>query len=482
MALRFELNGSPVDVAGLSPRTTLLQYLRNEAKLPGTKEGCAEGDCGACTVVVLDPDAPGGPALRAINSCLVLLPMLAGRRVWTVEGLAGDRLHPAQQAMVDALGSQCGFCTPGIVMSLVEATYRTDLDAAWKLEDQLCGNLCRCTGYRPIREAAESVAGSCPDDRLAAALAQPGTSPGAVTYLTPAESYQRPDSLAALWRALAERPLARVVCGATDLGLEVTKRRATFADLVDVSAVPELVGIEAIDAGWSIGAAVRLSDLETWAEAKLPPIARILRFFGARQIKHQGTIGGNLCNASPIGDLPPVLLALGARVVLGSGAGLRTLPLDDFFLDYRQTALQAGEVLVRVEVPAIPDDARVGAYKVSKRRELDISTVAAGLWVRVVDGSVIDARLAYGGMAATPARASAAEAALIGQRWEEATVERAVIALAGDFQPLDDHRGSAWYRTTLAANLLRAFFHETASNRLPTLPDRPTGTVLQEGT
>lgn len=477
--MEFELNGQVVDIGHLPPTTTLLQFLRVHRRLCGTKEVCAEGDCGACTVILLDPDALGGPALRAVNSCLILLPMVSGRRVWTVEGLADSGLHPAQQAMVDELGSQCGYCTPGIVMSIAEAAHRDDLDSDWKLEDQLCGNLCRCTGYRPIRDAARKVAATHPDDALARALKEPGASLGAAWAEEASGAYRRPKTLEGVFSAFVDLDSPRVVCGATDLGLDVTKRRNDWTDVIDLSAVEELRGIRPIDGGWSIGATVRLSDLERWAETELPPVARMLRFFGARQIKHMGSIGGNLCNASPIGDLAPILLALGATAVIAGPEGERRVALSDFFVAYRKTALGDSEILAAIEVPEVPDDARVVAYKVSKRRELDISAVACGLYVRVSDGTVTEARFGFGGMAATPSRAANAEEAVVGQPWSQATLDRAAAALSTDFSPIDDHRGTAWYRSTVAANLVRAFFAETSTERMPALPDYPSGTVVE---
>lgn len=476
--LRLYVNDRLVEARGVAPTTTLLQWLRQEG-LTGTKEGCAEGDCGACTVLVLDPEARGGPRLRAVNSCLVLLPMMQGLKLWTVEGLAeADAAHPVQEAVVRHLGSQCGYCTPGVVMSLAEASHRDDLDAPWKLTDQLAGNLCRCTGYRPIRDAAREVAGTGPDDAPARALEGARREAVLSEYRHGEARFLMPGSLDALFDALEAHPEARVIAGGTDLGLAVTKQHLELPCLVSLEAVPGLRAVEETDEGWRFGAALTLTDLEAATRERLPPVHRMLRYFGSRQIKHRGTLGGNLCNASPIGDLAPVLLSLGARAVIRGRAGRRTVALDDFFTAYRKTALGPGEILEAVEVARIPEDVRAAAYKVSKRRELDISTVSAGMWVRTgADGKVLEARLAYGGMAATPARARSAEAALVGQAWDEAAVEAAMAAVDEDFEPIDDLRGSAWYRRTVARNLLRGFYLETRETRLPGLPDRPTATV-----
>ncbi|MEM7158316.1 MAG: xanthine dehydrogenase small subunit [Myxococcota bacterium] len=494
--VQLHLNGEALEVSGVSPTMTLLEYLRGERSQSGTKEGCAEGDCGACTVVVIDPESPGGPRFRAVNSCLLLLPLLHGKHVYTVESLRsgpparpGDEgYHPVQEALVAKLGSQCGYCTPGVIMSMFEACYRDDLDAPWKLDDQMCGNLCRCTGYRPIREATVQIAGKRPDDRFSAALQAAADGPPAPAlayrYEPPAASGHRPQrfwiprTFDELFEIRAEHPQARLVVGATDLGLDVTKHGERFEAMISLQGIESLRTLTH-DAGlWSIGATVRLADLEDVTDHALPPIARILRFFGSRQIKNGATVGGNLCNASPIGDLAPVLLSLGATMVMRGSAGEREVSIDDFFVGYRKTVLTADELLVRVELSDPPPEARIGAYKVSKRREMDISAVAAGLRVDVVDGVVKAARFGFGGMAATPARASQAEAAVVGQAWSQQACEAAARAVANDFTPMSDHRGSAWYRSTVAANLLRGFFADTAEQPVPRLPDRPTGTLL----
>jgi len=481
--IQFKLNGKDVVITDLPPTTTLLYYLRDHLGLTGTKEGCNEGDCGACTVAVIDTEAVGGPAFRAVNACLVLLPMVQGKQVFTVEALRGpDALHPAQQHMVDKLGSQCGYCTPGIVMSLFEATYRRDLDEPWKLDDQLAGNLCRCTGYRPIRDAATDVAGTLPEDRFAAALAAAAPPSMELGYRHGEQLYFNPATLPELWELLDEHPTARFVVGGTDLSLEVTKRFEAPPLLISLEGIDGLRRIERADDALVIGATTPLSDLEVAVKDDFPAIERMLRFFGARQIKNRGTLGGNLCNASPIGDMAPVLLSLGAEAVLRSRDRTRTLPLQDFFLDYRKTALMPSEILAAVRVPwTPPGDVRSIAYKVSKRQELDISAISAGLCVELDDQQrVVLARLAFGGMAATPKRAALTEAALIGQPWSEDTVEAALGKLDEDFAPLSDHRGSAWYRSTVAKNLLRGFFLETALDPRPRLPYRPTGTVIVE--
>jgi xanthine dehydrogenase small subunit len=511
--MHLYLNDERVEISHLDPTTTLLRYLRDEAGLRGTKEGCAEGDCGACTVVVLDPARPTneGASYRAVNSCLLLLPMLHGKRVYTVESLArGGEPHTAQRALMERLGSQCGYCTPGIVMSLVEATYRPDLSEPWQVDDQLCGNLCRCTGYRPILAAAEAVAGARPEDELARGLSLWGGE-GALAEARGGVEVHRaegagralaaPTSLGALWAEWAREPSARLVMGGTDLSLMITKRFERPARLLSLELLPELRGseVEVLPSGerrWWVGAGEALSDVERLARERCPSLERMLRFFGARQIKNRGTLGGNLCTASPIGDTPPALLALGASVELRSAAGARLVPLDEFFLGYRQTALRPQELLTRVCVPLPPPidphaphmSARHDrAYKVSKRQELDISAVSAAFSVTLsrplspaLDAeppTITAARLAYGGVAAIPTRARNAEAALIGAPWSEEALERAVAALSLDFTPISDHRGSAWYRATVAGNLLRGFWHEVTEGAPARLPYRPTAAV-----
>jgi len=484
--VNLHVNGQLREVYGVSPTTTLLEWLRGPAGLPGTKEGCAEGDCGACTVVVIDPDAPGGPRLRGVNSCLLFLPLLHGKHVITVEGLrqAGDSgWHPVQEVLVAALGSQCGYCTPGVIMSMVEACYRGDLDAAWKLDDQMCGNLCRCTGYRPIREATEKIAGLRPEDRISALVRDSeGERPLTLRYASGAGAREQrffvPGSLPELFDLMDAHPGLRLVMGATDLGLDVTKKGERFPALASLQAIPELRRLEHAGGRWTIGATVRLADLEDATDHALPPVARMLRFFGSRQIKNSATVGGNLCNASPIGDLAPVLLALDATIVVAGRAGERRVPIDDFFVGYRKTALRPGELLVRVELSDPPAAAKVVAYKVSKRREMDISAVAAGMCVVVDDGVVTSARLGFGGMAATPIRARTAEAALVGQPWSQAACDAAAACIEQEFRPLSDHRGSAWYRATVARNFVRGMYADTLREAVPRLSDRPSGTLL----
>jgi xanthine dehydrogenase small subunit len=480
--IQLTINHELVEIKGLPPHTTLLQYLREHALLRGTKEGCAEGDCGACTVALLEqsPDSP--PQWRAINACLLLLPMLDGKEIITVEGLTeNERLHPVQETLVNHFGSQCGYCTPGVVMTMFEACYRTDLDTDGKLDDQMCGTLCRCTGYRPIKDATKAIAGLLPADSAGQRLEQPLTPLRDLTYGDENHLFIRPASMETLWSALKDHPDARLVAGATDLGLDVTKKHQTWPVLIGLDGIPALQEILESDTEWSIGGAVPLSHLEHRLEDALPALVRMLRYFGSRQIKNRATVGGNLCNASPIGDLAPILLALNAEVTLSSREAQRSVPLDSFFLDYRKTALREGEILSRITIPKPAVDARVGSYKVSKRRELDISAVAAGCFLRLdSQNRVEEIRLGYGGMAATPKRATHTEQALLGQEWSQSVVKRAMESLEKDFQPLTDHRATAWYRGKVAKNLLLGFYLETLNSTQAALGDHPSGTIVLE--
>jgi len=474
--LRFCLNDRWVELDDVSPTTTLLRYLRDNAHLTGTKEGCAEGDCGACTVAVLET-IDGKAQYRAINSCLLLLPMIQGKRVYTVEALKdASGYHPVQHALADELGSQCGYCTPGVVMAMFETCYGEGFKEPWELDAALCGNLCRCTGYRPIREATAKVAGLRPVDRFARALHEAKPESMQLAYEATSQRFFTPATLGELWDVLDAHPNARFVNGGTDLSLEITKRYAEPPILVSLEGIPELKQFDFNSSQVRIGAAVDLSTLE-FASKSVPMLERMLRYFGARQVKNRATVGGNLCNASPIGDLPPVFLSLDATFVLLSRAGERRVKASDFFLAYRKTALAPKEILGRVEFAPLGKDVRATSYKVSKRRELDISCVSAAFAVELDGENVKSARLAYGGMAATPLRAKQVEAALVGKPWTQANVDAAAKLLDGDFKPLSDHRGSAPYRMLVAKNLLRGFFEETRTSSQPRLPHPHTATV-----
>jgi xanthine dehydrogenase molybdopterin binding subunit/xanthine dehydrogenase small subunit len=460
-AIEFRLNGEPVRVDSVSPNTTLLEWLRTSG-LTGSKEGCAEGDCGACSVAIVDRDARGKRCYRAINSCLVPLPLVAGREIISVEGVGCPKMHPVQTAMVENFGSQCGYCTPGFIMSLFEGFYRKDLKTAAQLDEQLCGNLCRCTGYRPIRDAAaDAFAQRDGSDEFDAQLKTAKAKLKAARYNFDGETFLRPTSLEKLFRAMAEHSNARLIAGATDLGLEITKRFQHFPTLISVEAVAELNEISSTETEWRVGAATTLTKLDDLLGAEFPEIRQMLCVFGSRQIRNRATLGGNLVTASPIGDSPPVLLALDANVVIASAAGERVLPLDEFFVAYRKTALKSGEILKSIVIPRPQSgvETRRRFYKVSKRREMDISTVASCFAVTLDEsGTITKARLAYGGVAALPVRAKKTEATLVGKSWNDSTCEEVVPILENEFTPISDVRGSAAYRQRLIANLLRKFF------------------------
>ena len=426
-----------MDVSDADLHQSLLDYLRHHG-MSGSKMGCNEGDCGACTVLLLEKEGPP----RAINSCLVLMGSLVGRSVITAEGLhENDRLHPVQQAMVELNGSQCGYCTPGFICSMAEASARGIQHDAPAVADQLCGNLCRCTGYRPIREAMMQV----PTTQVPACAASSSPS---------LPDYHRPSSVQEALKLKAQLPDAPFIAGATELAVLINKRHTRHPAFISLEHIDELRAITSTETHWHIGAAAVLTDVEAALKGEFPIMDDMLRRFASRQIRHRATLGGNLVTASPIGDSAPVLLALDATLTLRSEKE-RTVPLHEFFTGYRKTVLKPGELLTRVSIPrALPG--RMSFYKVSKRREMDISTVSAAFRIVTNDaGLITDARLAFGGVAATPMRARKTETALIGVPLSEAGAPEILALLASEFLPLDDLRGSASYRSTLITELFR---------------------------
>jgi xanthine dehydrogenase large subunit len=483
----FELNGKQEFVKDYSTNLTLLQYLRRRG-LIGSKEGCAEGDCGACTVVLIDTDANGNHSFRGVNSCLIPLPLVAGRKIVSVEGVAStDQLHPVQRAMVNRHGSQCGYCTPGFIMSLFEAYHRSDLRAAWQVDDQLCGNLCRCTGYRPIRDAAfECLAKRNLTDAQTKATTLSGSRIGLVPigYQTLAETFWRPGTLSELLELLATYSDAQLVAGATELGLKITKLFRSFPTLISVEGVAELTVLESDPAKWRVGAAVTLTQVWDALGTEFPALASMLRWFGSRQIRNRATLGGNLATASPIGDSAPVLLALDASLVLESAGGSRTVPLNEFFVGYRKTGLRPGEIIREILIPRAHSTAGTSReftrfYKVSRRREMDISTVSGSFRVRLdASGKVDLARVVYGGVAPTPVRASDVEAALVGREWNRGTITEISQILARRFAPISDVRGSADYRAALVVELIEKFFEDTQTDQVEPVDSLPVAPVL----
>lgn len=472
---RFVSRGQVVTVAPDVPHTmTVLEYLRTRLRRTGSKEGCAEGDCGACTVVVAEAGPDGKLRHRAVNACILFVHQLDGKALFTVDDLAdGDHLHPVQQAMVEAHGSQCGFCTPGFVMSLF-AYYKShaapDSDS---LKDALAGNLCRCTGYRPILEAGEKMYAGGHDDRFApqeAALLKQLSELARehmLDHSTPAGSFLAPrsaDELAELMDRLPDGE-SWLLAGGTDVGLWVTKQQRVPRSIVYLGRVTELQQIADHGDSIEIGAGVTYTDAYQTIEALHPAFARMLRRLGSTQIRNSGTLGGNIANGSPIGDSMPALIALGATLKLQSQAGTREMPLEDFFLAYRKTTLQPGEFVASVTVQKPGKASRIGIYKLSKRFDQDISAVLAAFHVTLDGETVKTARLAFGGMAGIPARAKQTEALLIGKRFTPDEIEPAVPALAQDFTPLSDMRASAQYRLLAAQNLLRKFCVEVSTGK-----------------
>ena len=481
--IEFLLGDEAVSVSGIAPELTVLDWLRDQGRV-GTKEGCAEGDCGACTVVVAERN---GDRLRhrAVNSCIQPMVSLDGRQLITVEDLAGKGhdgapvLHRVQQAMVEQHGSQCGFCTPGFVMSMFAMAHQPNLatpdgNIATAINESLAGNLCRCTGYAPIMRASREVLAIDEPDhfsRNASATLErlDALSPKACLRLAKDQRQMlAPRSLDELLKLLAQYPDAVMVAGATDVGLWLTKDLKRFETMIYVGAVEELLQIKVgqIDVGEEsidIGAAVTYSDAMPVLTRHFPDLRPMLARLGGLQVRNAGTIGGNIANGSPIGDSPPALIALGARLVLAGENGSREIDLEDFFIDYGKQDLRRGECVHSVRIPLPKAGRAFRVYKISKRFDQDISSVLGAFSLMLDGDKVADIRIACGGMAGVPARARDAEKALLGQPWTQATVDQACEAMAGDFQPISDWRASAEYRMLAAQNLLRRFFIETRS-------------------
>lgn len=473
-AVHFILNDEAVTVRDAAPTVTVLDWLRGPAGLPGTKEGCAEGDCGACAIV-LGSETRGQMRYEAVNACLMALPQLDGKLVLTVEGLAapGSALHPVQRALVEADGTQCGFCTPGFVMALFAFAHSGEAADDDTVHDALAGNLCRCTGYRPIVDAAKRVGGRVADRftaREGALAARVAALPrdGIRAYAAGGRRFFAPRSLAGLARLCAAHPQARLLAGGTDLGLAFGKARQPVETLISVSRVLRLRRIERRGRHLEIGAAATLARVLPAIDEHYPAFARLLRRFGSRQIRNLATLGGNVCTASPIGDTLPCLLALEATVLLRRAGAHREMPLEAFLAGYRRTALAPGEFLEAVRLPLLAEGTRFHAWKVAKRFDQDISAVVGACCLRVEGGVVTDLRLACGGMAATPKRARTCEAALLGKPWTAAAAAAAAPALAKDYAPIGDFRASAGYRSRVAANLLRRLHLQTAGGPAPT--------------
>ena len=465
-AVRFVLDGRVVEVCDLPPTTTVLEYLREHAGRTGTKEGCAEGDCGACTVVLGEP-CDGRMRYRAINSCIRFLPTIDGKELVTVESLAGPdgAMHPVQQSMIDLHASQCGFCTPGFVMSLFALYHDARVPDRQAVIEALAGNLCRCTGYRPIIDAGCAMRGYAEPSHWSRTEAQ---SPAHAQML---QSIQRtqplqldgfvaPRSVEELAAAYLAAPQSLLLAGGTDVGLWVTKHLRELPAIIYLGEVAELQHIEAGAERIRIGAIVALTDGWAALVERIPQLAELAQRFGSPPVRNSGTLCGNIANGSPIGDAMPALIALGARIELRRGERRREMALEDFYLGYQKKDLDAGEFVVAVNVPLPLEGMRLGFYKISKRIDQDISAVCAAFVLQVQGDSIVSARVAYGGMAAIPARAPHAETALIGKTLTASTIDAAADALTQDFAPISDMRASAGYRLRAAAALLRRFERE----------------------
>ena len=440
MTITFHLNGEEVVLKDLDPSATLLDFLREDRAMTGTKEGCNEGDCGACTVMVTDRAGS-----KPLNACILFLPQLNGKSIRTVEGAADTdgSLHPVQEAMITHHGSQCGFCTPGFVMSMVTAHKNgaTDHDV------QLAGNLCRCTGYAPIVRAAEAAA----EQPVPQWIRHEPLPQATETEMLPRSG----DALATLYAA---KPEARLVAGATDLGLWVTKGLRDLGEMIFLDGCEDLKQIEISDREIRFGAMVDMNRVRETLAPLHPSYAEMIRRFASQQVRAAATIGGNIANGSPIGDNPPALIALGARLHLRQGDRRRDIALEDFFIDYGKQDRQPGEFVEAVSIPRQPDRLRV--YKLSKRFDQDISAVLGAFAITLADGSVTEARVAFGGLAGTPKRATHVEQALLGQPWSEATVAAAAAEISQDFTPMTDMRASAEYRLESARNMLMRYFSD----------------------
>jgi xanthine dehydrogenase small subunit len=495
--IRFFHRGQIVEVADAAPTTSVLDWLREGARCTGSKEGCNEGDCGACTVVLGTLAAPGdasavrGLSLQTVNACIQFLPTLDGKALFGVEDLKAispaGALHPAQQAMVDCHGSQCGFCTPGFVMSLWSsyehhrAQGRTPTRQA--LADELSGNLCRCTGYRPILDAGQRMFELPPValDTAPVVTSLQRIASGETFEYERGARFHAPKTLEALACLREAKPDARLLAGSTDIGLWVNKQFRDLGEIVYLGEVKELQRIEARDGGLWIGAGASLEDAWRALAQRWPALTDVWLRFASPPIRHAGTMGGNVANGSPIGDSAPVLMALDAQLELRQGSRVRRLVLGDFYVDYMKNRLERGEFVQAIVIPDLPARRAVRAYKISKRFDCDISALCAGLSIEL-DGDRISAvRLAFGGLAGIVKRAAKAEAALLGQPWNEKSLAAAQAALAEDFTPLTDMRASAGYRRQVAANLLQRFWLETrTTNPLPASATSVFATMTHE--
>ena len=456
----FMLNGEVIAVAPDQVDMTLLNWLRQSQQLTGSKEGCAEGDCGACSVIISRKQNDGSISHDAANACILLLPMLDGLVVTTIEHIAGPEgvLHPVQDAMVNFHGSQCGFCTPGFVISMVAGWRQGMTWARQEIEDLIAGNLCRCTGYGPIIAAAESLSNAKRPQWEEARLQKEAAWLEAhqITSLKSGEdrSFIAPDDLEVLSKTIAENPHAQIIAGATDIGLWVTKKHQILPAFISVMRVPELQEITEDEDGFLIGCGVSHETAKIRLADAFPQLEELWRRFGSSQVRASGTVCGNLANGSPIGDLPPALLALGASLTLRHGDAERCVPLDKFYHDYMVNDLKDGEWVKAVYIPKLRADQHLMIHKISRRFDQDISAVMGAFCYQTKDGMITEARIGFGGMAAVPARALKTEAAMVGQKMGESFDAEMRDCINADFTPIDDVRASARYRLSVASALL----------------------------
>nr|CAA6828643.1 MAG: Xanthine dehydrogenase, iron-sulfur cluster and FAD-binding subunit A [uncultured Thiotrichaceae bacterium] len=468
--LRFLLNGKPTTVSGTEPDKSLLAYLREDQQLTGTKEGCAEGDCGACTVVVAELEG-AQLELKTVNACMQFVPTLAGKAVFTVEYLRkqqGGALHPVQQAMVDHHGSQCGFCTPGFIMSLWNVYNRhqpaNTQPERREIRSALTGNLCRCTGYKPILQAADAMfelpAASFNRESVIEALRAMRPDEALDYHYADAQFYA-PRTIGELLALRSENPEATVLAGGTDVGLWVNKQFRALNPIIYLGEVSELKQVTTDNQYLHIGAGVTLTHSYQALHIHYPEMDQMWERFASQPIRNSGTLGGNIANGSPIGDSMPALIALGARVVLRSVRGQRDMALEDLYLDYMKKDMAVDEIVESITIPLPVSDQQVRCYKLSKRHDSDISAVFCGMAIALQGETIVSVRIAFGGMAATPKRAAHCERALVGQVWDESTVKTAMAVLKSDYSPLTDMRASDENRMQSAMNLLYRFYLET---------------------
>ncbi len=463
--IRFILDGEVIEVGDVEPTRTLLQYLREDLLRVGSKEGCAEGDCGACTVVLAELD-DDRLRYRAVNACIQFLPTLDGKALFTVESLkaADGSLHPVQQSMVDHHGSQCGFCTPGFVMSMFALYHENASPDRAEIDDALAGNLCRCTGYRPIVDAClhmrEYPTPQANEKQLIAQLRDLKPS-SRLTLEQGASRYHAPVTLDDLAELYQQNPDARILAGGTDVGLWVTKQLRELPSIIYLGNVAELKQIKSDAGDIEIGAAVTLTDAFDQLQQSYPELGEMFRRFASVPVRNAGTLVGNIANGSPIGDSMPALIAINARVRLRLGEDSRELVLEDLYLDYMQNAMQAGEFIEAVIIPQPQAGTQLRCYKLCKRFDQDISAVCAAFALRLDGDQVVDVRIVLGGMAAIPKRAQATEEYLRGEPWNEFTLVTAKQKLESDFAPMTDMRASGDYRSRATANLLQRFYLET---------------------